>query len=95
VVSGEIDHASCDIVREGFVNAMHDRRVTVIDLSGVTFFSAAGITLLIEFAFHHRAEVIGNPMIARVLTIVSCLYLLTDVVDPSAEDTATPLAATA
>lgn len=85
-VSGEIDQASYDVAREGFVHAMHERRVAVIDLRGVTFFGAAGVTLLTEFAFHQRAQVIGNPLIERVLRTVSCPHLLTDVVHPSDSD---------
>lgn len=79
VVSGAIDQATRPAVRAGFTEAMHARDLTVIDLSGVTFFGASGIGILTEFGFHERLTVLGSAPISRVLDIVDSMHLLTEV----------------
>lgn len=89
VVEGEIDQLSVADVRLGLVDSLLDSAIRTIDLSGVTFFGAAGITLLEEFSLHHRYEVVGTPQIARVLDIVGCGHLVTRT-EPRSAPPATP-----
>lgn len=76
-IAGEIDQASVRTVRAALIDALHDPSVRAVDLSHVTFFGAAAIGLLEEFAMHHRYEVIGTPHIDRILGVVGCRHLLT------------------
>ena len=77
LVTGAVDQSSRSTVRDGFIEILHDRDVSVIDLSGVTFFGAAGVSLLHEFALHERYDVIGTAQIQRILDIVGSGHLLT------------------
>ncbi|MEP1125326.1 MAG: STAS domain-containing protein [Ilumatobacter sp.] len=79
VVSGEIDQWTRPDVRTAFVEAMHARDLTAIDLTGVTFFGATGVGILAEFGFHERLSVLGSAAIRRVLDIVGSRHLLTEV----------------
>jgi anti-anti-sigma factor len=79
-VVGELDVAGCPAAREAVEALLDDKTAVVLDLSGVTFFSAAGISLVL--ALDDRARAQGTDLIVRdPHPVVMRLFRLAGVVD--------------
>jgi anti-anti-sigma factor len=79
-VVGELDVAGCPAAQQAVEALLDDKAPVVLDLSKVTFFSAAGISLVL--ALDGRARALGTDLIVRdPHPVVMRLFRLAGVVD--------------
>lgn len=78
-VAGEIDHASAQEFRRALDECDRDGRIVALDLTEVTFFSAAGVNCFVGAGWHRRPHdpVIASPAVRRVLELCDLTQLLT------------------
>lgn len=79
IVRGEIDAYTCEQFRVVLIEALHDRFVDVVDLSGITFFDSRGVSCLEQSQIYLQRHVIGSPVMGRVLRILGRLDLVAEI----------------
>lgn len=77
-VTGEVDHWTAPSFQEALVACEADPCLQALDLSGVHFFSAAGVNCFVERAWTVRPHpaIIASRQVRRVLTLCDMEYLL-------------------
>lgn len=77
-VAGEVDLATTDDFRRALAVCDRDPVVRALDLSGVSFFSAAGVRCFVEADWPRRphVDIIAAPPVRRVLDLCGLGFLL-------------------
>lgn len=77
-VTGDVDHWTAPSFLEALIACEQDPCVQALDLSGVGFFSAAGVGCFVErdWTIRPHASVIASRPVRRVLTLCDMEYLL-------------------
>ena len=77
-VAGEVDVATTDDFRRALAVCDGDPVVRALDLSGVSFFSAAGVRCFVEADWSRRphVDIIAAPTVRRVLDLCGLGFLL-------------------
>lgn len=77
-LAGEIDAATTPTLRRSIERCDRDPSIAAIDLSEVTFFSAAGVRAFTEAGWPSRphVDIIASPIVRRVLALCDLDFLL-------------------
>jgi anti-anti-sigma factor len=77
-VTGEVDAGTIRPFRAALELCEIDRLVRALDLSGVEFFSAAGVRCLVELRWSERPHpmIVASPAVRRVLALCRLEFLL-------------------
>ncbi|MFC5104961.1 STAS domain-containing protein [Kibdelosporangium philippinense] len=75
-VRGEIDTVTAPQLQVSVEQALPSDGVLVVDLSGVTFLSSAGLSVLVRAHQRGDVRIVTNPTILRVFTLTGLAQTL-------------------